>query len=852
MVPLRLTLQNFLSYGESCPPIDLDGIHVACLCGPNGHGKSALLDAITWALWGQARTNTADDLVRLGQTAMQVELEFLLDGQLYRVTRKRHRGKNSQSDLQLQVRSDGDTWRALTAQGLRGTQERISQLLRMDYETFINSAFILQGRADEFARKTAGDRKRILGEILSLGQYDQLCDAARARYQEARARVHSLELQISQMEQERAGLPGIREMLEQLKERHQAAQLEAAELRTRRETVRAEKVRLDARRKECEELQRRLLQGENVIATYRQQQGVCRGRVEAARKLVDRAAEIRGRAQEFHALCKERDALTERLQEVRRLEGDLTQLQRRYQEERYRVESRLQLDRQRARELNARAETLPALQKEIDDLDAQVRTLDRIQEERAEVQSRLEALAGELAGARSDQARCESELERVNKVFLMLKETTTAACPVCSGSLPNEKRIELGRDYRGQMQSLKEAQGRAIQKQSDARKEEAEKRRRLGELDAKLKTGQSWRERLAQARQQHLQTAAAVQELPGLLEAVASAEGLLVREEFAPETQAQISALQARLKTLPVDDRAQARITARLAELSTAERDLHLLQSAEESLPADLQQVENLAASILQTEESMAADKAARAEAERELTRAPAVDAEAAQLDLKVAEAERIETEAGTALSRSAVEVERLEALEPQIRDLKAARDEAARDQQAFDELTRAFGRNGIQALIIENALPEIEQEANQLLSRMSSGQFNVRLVTQKGLKNGGQAETLDIKIDDGGVERAYELYSGGEAFRINFAIRIALSKLLARRAGARLETLVIDEGFGSQDHEGRQRLVEAIQAVQDDFARVLVITHIDELKEAFPTRIEVTKGLGGSQVAIY
>jgi exonuclease SbcC len=112
-------------------------------------------------------------------------------------------------------------------------------------------------------------------------------------------------------------------------------------------------------------------------------------------------------------------------------------------------------------------------------------------------------------------------------------------------------------------------------------------------------------------------------------------------------------------------------------------------------------------------------------------------------------------------------------------------------------------------------------------------------------------AETLDISISDNVGVRPYEMYSGGEAFRVNFAIRIALSRLLAQRAGARLQTLVIDEGFGSQDPEGRQRLVEAINIIQSDFDRVLVITHIDSLKDAFPVRIQVTKGAEGSQLEI-
>jgi exonuclease SbcC len=95
-------------------------------------------------------------------------------------------------------------------------------------------------------------------------------------------------------------------------------------------------------------------------------------------------------------------------------------------------------------------------------------------------------------------------------------------------------------------------------------------------------------------------------------------------------------------------------------------------------------------------------------------------------------------------------------------------------------------------------------------------------------------------------------MFSGGEAFRINFAIRLALSEMLTRRNGARLQTLIIDEGFGSQDDLGRQRLIESINLVKKDFAKIFVITHIDELKDAFPSRIEVEKTDHGSTVVVH
>jgi exonuclease SbcC len=150
--------------------------------------------------------------------------------------------------------------------------------------------------------------------------------------------------------------------------------------------------------------------------------------------------------------------------------------------------------------------------------------------------------------------------------------------------------------------------------------------------------------------------------------------------------------------------------------------------------------------------------------------------------------------------------------------------------------------------MIIETAVPELEASANELLNRMTDGRMHVRIETQKEIKTGEVREALDILISDELGTRAYELYSGGEAFRVNFAIRIALSRLLARRAGAQLRSLFIDEGFGTQDARGREHLVAAINSIQDDFDRILVITHIDELRDAFPVRIEVTKTAQGSQ----
>lgn len=174
---------------------------------------------------------------------------------------------------------------------------------------------------------------------------------------------------------------------------------------------------------------------------------------------------------------------------------------------------------------------------------------------------------------------------------------------------------------------------------------------------------------------------------------------------------------------------------------------------------------------------------------------------------------------------------------------------------QNFEELALAFGKKGIQAMIIETSLATIEENANELLGKITDGRMSLKFITQKAKKSSTEEneliETLEIKIADELGNRDYEMYSGGEAFRINFAIRIALSKLLASRAGTHLKFLAIDEGFGMLDTAGRDDLVAAINSIANEFEKILVITHLQELKDLFPTKIEVTKNEHGSQIEV-
>ncbi len=177
-----------------------------------------------------------------------------------------------------------------------------------------------------------------------------------------------------------------------------------------------------------------------------------------------------------------------------------------------------------------------------------------------------------------------------------------------------------------------------------------------------------------------------------------------------------------------------------------------------------------------------------------------------------------------------------------------AKTDELIGDYQA---IAQAISKDGIQALLIEEAIPEIEQAANDILGKLTNNQAHISIESLKDLKKGGTRETLDINISDTAGIRSYELFSGGEAFRIDFALRIAISKLLARRAGTSLQTLIIDEGFGSQDEEGLAQVMNAIYAIQDDFSKIIVVSHLYAMKDQFPVHMMVEKGPNGSKVTV-
>jgi len=172
------------------------------------------------------------------------------------------------------------------------------------------------------------------------------------------------------------------------------------------------------------------------------------------------------------------------------------------------------------------------------------------------------------------------------------------------------------------------------------------------------------------------------------------------------------------------------------------------------------------------------------------------------------------------------------------------------RDIDTYKKLSEAFGRNGIPTNIIENTLPEIESIVNELLELLDID-MQIKIDTQKELKSGGLSDTLDINIVTNNIVRPYFGFSGGERFIIDLSLRVALSVILLRRKGLNNSTLIIDEGMGSLDEAGRNRVVKLIKVIKDKFGfkKILVISHMLDVRDNIENKIVVEKINGISKL---
>jgi exonuclease SbcC len=850
MIPLKLQLRNFMCYRE-VEALDFSGIHLACLAGDNGHGKSALLDAMTWSLWGKTRLGARrdDELIHLGQTEMEVEFIFALDGNRYRVIRKRDSRGKGQSALELQVWAD-EVFRPLTEPTIRKTEARINELLRMDYETFINSAFLLQGRADEFTIKAPAERKRILGDILGLSIYDEYEERAKEQAKAREQEAAETAAQIREMDRELERQPEYERELSQAEAQAadltQILQKAEGELRQLRE----ERKELDLKAAQIDDLSARLAQGEQELAELQEQVATSEARLTDYEAVLAERQDIE---KGFTALTRARqleEALNRKLSQLVQLNERKTQLEAAIAEARHELATQQRLLAEKTAALEAKAEKTAKLEADLATVRAQLESLTQLESDRQARQQEIQELSNQVTSLQTRDEQLKAEMEPLQEKVDLLKGAE-ARCPLCDSALSEADRDRLVAQFTAESEEktdlhrANKAEIKNLSSQSEALQREMEA------MDQKLQDKPALQKQEATLEKELDEAQTAAQELTEARAEAAAVEEKLATQDYAPDEQAERAGLTAQLQELGYDADAHQEVRQDLQILARFEEAQARLQTALDQMDGERVNLEKLRQSQARKQATLAADLEKRDELQQAVARRPEVRQQVEEKEREVDGLQEEERRARDVVAAVKQQIAHCQYLAKERKKRMAERRKAVEEKAIYDELRVAFGKKGLQAMIIESAIPEIEDEANALLTRMTDGRMNVRFETQRETKKGDTVETLDIKISDELGTRSYELFSGGERFRVNFAIRIALSKLLARRAGARLQTLVVDEGFVTQDTMGRERLVEAINSIREDFEKILVITHIEELRDLFPVRIQVFKTPQGSQIAI-
>lgn len=1005
MIPRKLTLINFLSYRHT--ELDFSGLHTACICGANGAGKSSLLEAITWAIWGETRIKNDEDLIHLGQMETRVDFEFIYDDQHYRIIRTRNRHKKSTLDFQI-VSEKG--YKSIAGKGLTETENKIKECLKIDYHTFTHSAYLRQGKADEFMLKSPSERKKILADLLKLEQYEKLANEAKELAKEFKIKAEeinrtleenknklekkkSLQLEIKETEKE---LNYYQEQQANNQKQLQEFQLLNNQRISLQERINWQNNQLKNINQKIQQLQQEktdlaqeikqitliLSQEEEINSNYeqwrkfREEDGILNLKFNQDQQLLEEKQKLEQTLQQesnslLLAIQKEKTKLENIINQEKELEtiikktpnleNDLAKLNicRQKLSQLDEIQSQvniLQLQKQSLQtEINREEAILLArikqLETEENNLQAKLNQAPEIRQKFFTLQARLKEIEntknyqkrikekGEeknylIQRYLDNQNNLEKQIKKLNEKLETLNQDY-AVCPLCERELDEthlEYVINKTKNEQKQMESefsLSEIEIINCQRElENLRKEYAKLNQDLlsedslkqdcarlenyldslddtyeqyklileekKELENKLNSGSYAQdiqiklkdiikeiEQLDYSQENHAflkkeeaglrwvefqqskikdaqnQLKKLAQQKPDLEIKIKSLESSLKRLKDDSPLQLNLSEIEETIKTLNYDRTYHQNIRKKEQDLQSYQLLYGKLQQGKEQYPQLTFKQTQIEKNLTQYYEEKKTGEKELNSLQEQLSQLKDYSQELVKLEQEINNCQNKINQLLTKKGGLQQSLTNLKDREKEIKELTERLQKAQKKHRIYQELTVAFGKNGIPSLMIENILPQLQDEANHILNSLTGSQLSVQFLTQKTKSSSSKKslsqykDTLDIIISDAQGTRPYETYSGGEAFRINFAIRLALSRILAQRSGTRLQLLIVDEGFGTQDAEGCQRLIGALNAIASEFACILTVTHINQFKEAFQTRIEVLKTPEGSKIKL-
>jgi DNA repair exonuclease SbcCD ATPase subunit len=887
VIPVRVELTDFLSHRrpEGTPVVfDFEGAKLWSVSGDNGAGKSAIFDGITWTLYGVHRGGRQDSqrLISHGADGCKASFVFEVEGRRYRVERSLRRRGALKRQAQWWDAASGSWAEIPGTSSEAGFARWRDELVALSYAAFTHSVLLLQEGSDSLIRSGAKDRFEVLAQLVDLSSYQRLEQLAQTYSSELAGRRRRLDEELEGLEpvqdeerkaaaaqvkglerQHRQCTRAVEAQIEVLSAARSHSDLVARLDRTRAEIASTERLVVDAQRIRAEAKEHELL----TAAREKLHDGIAAlaaaGHIEAA------ASELRHAGERIDLVRLEREADDARSaastasHEADACAGKAAALAGALPAIGVVVDQRTEL---------AEAETDVHATGTVSDLNAELKRL------AAQVRE-LETAASEAAAARDAAAELkatrEAELGEARKQLQARHAAgDEAVCSRCGQPVDEEHRVAELRRAEGEVAGAEGAVGEARDRHSvlaDAATAAASARDRAVEhrrgIDARRTEAQGAERRLKRARAAAAKAARAAafkswDDPRRRAFATADAQGLA---STLAELEAELDELNGRA----ADSKqavAQAEEAARLAEeghgnavKNRAELERALEQARTEAawqrqhadvLLADVapewadraRKGEDDVLAALDARRAVLADAAAKLpaleQAEGQLAKLQAgVDALTAQLKafpqahrVSVASAEEALEAARDKLAATdrALNDARLEvaALKEREQARAAKLDERARTRRQARlaaRMVQLLGRQGLQGQLLVDATRALEELANETLMTLTGGalQLEIRFAEQRG------RDELSVYARDfnaGGERTDAAFLSGSEKFRVCVAMAAAIGAYGSGRR--RVESLIIDEGFGSLDEQRRGDMIDELRRLAGLLERVIVVSH--------------------------
>src|SRR5215211_4415837 len=464
MIPLHIRISGFLSYHDAVE-LDFTNIDLACISGHNGAGKSSLLDAITWSLFGEARGKSSDVInLRQDVKAAEVTLTFQHEDNTYRVQRTLPRNKNTMLEFQVRTQTG---WKPLTEKTTRETQARIEQTLRLDFDTFVNASFFLQGRADQFTQQNATRRKEVLSNILGLEMWEEYKNKTAEKRKslerevdEIDGRLREIDAELAEQDLRKARLAELETSLKQLTTQRTAQESVL-------ENIKRNAALIGEQRKLTVMLSERLQRERAARAGLEERLAAKQADRDSYADLVQRSKEIESIYKAWQKSRKELEEWENIASQFLDHEKERAPLVEIIAVERVKLEEEQRSLLLEEETIQDQKSTIETLQKEISQAEASLRDAEARVTERLQLESERNSARERQAELKAENEALKADMNELKERIDSLKAAEGATCPLCGQELSTEHReatlIQLESEGRREGDHFRANQAEAVE-----------------------------------------------------------------------------------------------------------------------------------------------------------------------------------------------------------------------------------------------------------------------------------------------------------------------------------------------------------------------------------------------------